>query len=114
MRFPSLFRTPRHQQFHIEPRYYDPVKEEIKERTERIKQEMSGNYEGGSLGKISFKRKSAKKMPSSSLLQLSIAVVLIALTFGWLEFGNDIFYYLMYLALPLYLFYRVRKMRASR
>ena len=63
MRFPSLFRTPRHQKFHIEPRYYDPIKEEIAERTERIRKEMDGEYKGGSAGRISFKRKKPRKHP---------------------------------------------------
>jgi hypothetical protein len=114
MRFPTLFRTPRHQQFHIEPRYYDPIKEQIKERTERIKKEMDGELDENYTSQISFKKRSVKKTPASSLLQLSIAVVLIILTFGWLEFGNLVFEYALYLIIPVYLIYRLRKMRRSR
>ena len=107
-RFPSLFRLPRHQQFHIKPRYYDPVKEEIEERTERIRGEM----EGKSLGtyqptKINFKRK-VESAPSTSLIQLGIAAFLGLLVVGWLQFGGAFFYYLLWIIVPGYLLYRIR------
>ena len=114
MRFPSLFRLPRHQRFHIQPRYYDPVKEEIEERTERIKDEMkSGEARNYQPSKINFKRKT-KKAPATSLMQLFIAASLGGLIFGWLEFGNDIFQVYLIIILGAYLFYRIRKARARR
>ena len=113
-RFPSLFRLPKHQQFHIKPRYYDPVKEEIAERTERIREEMRGK-EGGNYqpSKINFKRK-AQSAPSSSLLQLGIAAVLGLMVMGWLQFGGDFFYYLLWVIVPGYLFYRLRTLRKRK
>lgn len=42
MKVPSLLRIPKHQKFHIQPRYYDPVKEEIEQRISNIKKEMEG------------------------------------------------------------------------
>ena len=114
MRFPSLFRLPRHQQFRIQPRYYDPVKEEIKERTERIRQAMEGGENGEyKPAQISFKRK-ARKAPSTSMLQLSIAVILGMLILGWLEFGNDVFYYMLWLIVPVYLLYRLKTLSKRR
>ncbi len=108
MRFPSLFRLPRHQQFQIQPRYYDPVKEEIDERTRRIKEEMQGREAGTYQStKINFKRKAASA-PSTSLLQLGIAAFLGILIVGWLQFGGDFFYYLLWVIVPAYLFYRLR------
>lgn len=108
MRFPSLFRTPRHQQFHIKPRYYDPVKEEIEERVARIRQEVEGEMPDSSYrSSISFKRKT-KRTQSASFLQLVIAVLLGGMIFGWLEIGNDIFYYLLLVGAPLYLFFRLK------
>lgn len=113
-RFPSLFRLPKHQQFHIQPRYYDPVKEEIAERTERIKGEMKGKETGDyQPSKINFKRKT-KKAPAASLMQLFIAASLGGLVFGWLEFGNDIFQIYLIIILGAYLLYRIRKMKARR
>lgn len=114
MRFPSLFRLPRYQQFEIKPRYYDPIKEEIKERTSRIKNNME-MHEDGDLpsAHISFKRK-ATSAPATSMLQLIIAVALGMLILGWLEFGNNIFYYLLWVIVPSYLFYRLRTFRKRK
>jgi len=113
-RFPSLFRLPKHQQFHIKPRYYDPVKEEIAERTERIREEMTGKETGDyHPSKINFKRK-AKSAPSTSLLQLGIAALLGLMVVGWLQFGGDFFYYMLWVIVPGYLFYRLRSLRGRK
>ena len=55
MKLPSFVRLPGHKKFNITPRYYDPIKEEIVERTEMIRREMSGEEDFG-LGahKITF------------------------------------------------------------
>lgn len=114
MRFPSLFRLPKHQQFRIQPRYYDPVKDEIKERTERIKEEMEGKDAGDYRpSRIEFKRK-AKSAPATSMLQLGIATLLGLMVLGWLQFGNEIFYYLLWIALPVYLLYRLKTLRKRK
>ena len=113
-RFPSLFRLPKHQQFHIKPRYYDPVKEEIQERTERIREEMIGKEHGTyQPSKINFTRKT-KAAPSTSLLQLGIAALLGLMVVGWLQFGGDFFYYLLWIIVPGYLFYRLRTFTRRR
>lgn len=114
MRFPSLFRLPKHQQFVIKPRYYDPVKEEIKERTERIKERMDGQ-EGETLQptKINFKRKT-KPAPATSMIQLGIASLLGLMVLGWLQFGNEIFYYLLWVMVPAYLIYRLKSVRRRK
>jgi hypothetical protein len=113
MRFPSLIRLPRTKQFGIEPRYYDPVKEEIEERTRRIKQEMDAG-EGSDVyvpGRISFERKT-ESVPNASLLQLAIASILGLTVVGWLYLGNDVFYYIAYIAIPIYVYFRfIRRKR---
>lgn len=109
MRFPSFIKVPNYKRFDITPRYYDPIKEEIKERTERIKKELEGSDIDYTPSKISFERKS-KSIPSSSFLQLTIAAVLGLSVVGWLYYGNDVFYAL-WAAVPIYLFYRLRKLR---
>ncbi len=114
MRFPSLFRVPKYQQFEIKPRYYDPVKEEIKERTERIKQEMEGNEMGEYRpAHISFRRKT-RSAPMTSMLQLLIAAVLGMLILGWLQFGNEIFYYALWVIVPGYLLFRLKSLRKRK
>ena len=41
----SLFKDSRHQQFEFHPRYYDPIKEELKERVRRAKLETIDSNE---------------------------------------------------------------------
>jgi len=60
--------------------------------------------------KIEFKRK-AKSASSTSLLQLGIASVLGLLIIGWLQFGSDVFYYILWLLVPAYLLYRLKSFR---
>ena len=106
MRFPSFIKLPRSRAFDFTPRYYDPVKEEIQERTEQIKKEMNGEKTDYVPGKISFERKS-QSIPSASFLQLIIGATLGLMVVGWLYFGNQVFY-LLWLALPIYLFFRLK------
>ncbi len=114
MKFPSIIRLPRHRTFDFSPRYFDPVKDEIEERTARIRREVAAeNRNGTSSGlsgqrfDIKFERKD-KVRASASLLQLIIAATLSILVFGWLYIGNDIWYSL-FLVLPVYLYFRLRK-----
>lgn len=114
MRFPSLFRLPRHQQFRIQPRYYDPVKEEIKERTQRIKEKMEGKADAPyQSSKITFKRKT-KSAPLTSMIQLGIAALLGLMVLGWLQFGNEVFYYVLWIIVPIYLIYRLKSLKRRK
>lgn len=114
MRFPSLFRLPRYQQFQIKPRYYDPIKEEIKNRTERIANSIEDkDSEDYHSANITFKRK-ASSAPATSMLQLIIAVMLGLMILGWLQFGNNIFYYLLWVIVPGYFLYRLRNWRKRK
>lgn len=114
MRFPSLFRLPRYQQFQIKPRYYDPIKEEIKNRTEQIQSSMEneGADEHRSAN-FNFKRRTSSA-PATSMMQLIIAVVLGLMVLGWLQFGNNIFYYLLWVIVPGYFLYRLRTFRKKK
>ena len=107
MRFPSLFRLPRSQQFEIKPRYYDPVKEFVKEREMLAKSRKDSGSED-SAPRIAFNRRQSSAGLSASLLQLIIALLLGSLVVGWLYIGNDIVYFGLLLA-PLYLYFRFRK-----
>ncbi|MFY0598066.1 MAG: hypothetical protein JXR03_00245 [Cyclobacteriaceae bacterium] len=109
MRFTSFVRLPKYKRFDITPRYYDPIKEELAERTERIKAEMNGEDPGYVPSRITFERK-VKPIPSASFLQITIAAVLGLGLVGWMYLGNDILYAL-WAIVPVYLFFRLRKMR---
>ncbi len=112
MKFPSIIRLPRNKSFDFSPRYFDPVKDEIEERTERIKRELAieqkqgTNSTGSRRNTLKFERKEHAKT-SASLLQLVIAATLSLLVFGWLYFGNDVFY-VLFLIFPIYVFFRLR------
>lgn len=113
MKFPSLIRLPSNRKFEITPRHYDPIKEEIEERTSRIKREMESQSGSSEFvpGKITFQRKT-ESVPNASLMQFAIASFLGLLVIGWLYFGNEVFYYVLYAAIPLYVYFRfIRKRR---
>jgi hypothetical protein len=108
MKFPSLFRTPTHKRFHFEPRYYDPIKEDIARRTARIKQEVSGDKNNNYRANISnaFTRKS-RQSNKSGLIQFSLITAMFCTFFGYIYYG-DIALYLVLSLLGLYLLYRFR------
>ena len=109
MKVPSIVRLPKPKKFNFEPRYYDPVKEDIAIRTARIKQEMSQTHQEFVRSNISgsFARRERENR-DISLLQLVLVVFLFGLTFGYIYFGNAVFY-LLWAVVPVYLFFRLRK-----
>ncbi|MEQ9230620.1 MAG: hypothetical protein RIF46_08045 [Cyclobacteriaceae bacterium] len=107
MRFPSLFRLPRSQQFEIKPRYYDPVKEFVEQR-KALANNPSDKDPDFSPDRIRFERRKSSQGLSTSLFQLIIALVLAAGVVGWLFLGNEVLYYSM-LLIPVYLYFRFRK-----
>jgi hypothetical protein len=46
MSFLRVFRTPKHQKFDYKPRYWDPQKEELQERMQKIEDMKRGGIEG--------------------------------------------------------------------
>lgn len=112
MKIPSLFRTPRYQRFRIEPRYYDPVKEEMEEREAAIRQEMMANSESDLNARKSrlsggFKR-ARSSSGSATFMQLIIMVMLSFLIFGYLYLGN-IAVYVFALVGSLLLYLKMRR-----
>jgi hypothetical protein len=117
MNIKGFFKTARYQRFHLEPRYYDPVKEDIQNRTSRIKAEMgltNGDIDPGFRSQIrgSF-RKNMKHTPSkaggqAAMLRIIIFTVLVLLVGGFVYVGTEIFYvFLLYV--PFYLWKKFRK-----
>jgi len=96
MKFPSLFRMPRHQRFKFEPRYYDPIKEDIERRTQEVKAQLSQSQTNNYRTTISnsFERKS-RRGNKTSLFQLVLILVLSISFVGYLYFGPDVLYGLL-------------------
>ena len=116
MKLPSLTKKPRYQRFHVEPRYYDPIKEDIEIRTSRIKAEMGLTDEEVDLGYTSqiagsFRKnmKHAKgKVDQTAMIRLIILIVLVMLVGGFVYIGTEIFY-LGLLYIPFYLWKKFRR-----
>ncbi len=110
-KFPSLIRLPKHKRFNFEPRYYDPIKEDIENRIAQIKSEMGQAEEGEYHSSIqgSFRRSfDSGGTKSPGLIQLLIFTLLFGSFVGWIFYGNVVLYILSAF-IPVYLFLRLRK-----
>lgn len=113
---PTLTRLPKYQRFHIKPRYYDPVKEDIEERTKRIRHEFNGiaeEDEYDTAGNIvgSFKHRMATgrvhREDHTTVLRLLIIMILFGFMVGYIYLGNDVAYGLFIFA-PVYIWFRLK------
>lgn len=118
MKIPSLIKIPKHQRFHIEPRYYDPVKEEIEQKTSRIKKELEleknsteddqNNVRTRMAGTFSSRIAKREKNGSAGLIQFILIVILFISFFGYIYFGNVALYFLG-LVILLFVYMKIRK-----
>jgi hypothetical protein len=109
MKFPSIFRLPSHQRFEIQPRYYDPVKEDIDKRTSRIRQEIKqeqAGHQGESIRDAFKARKNSNR--SADLFQFLMIIIIGVSIGGYLMFGANV-YFALFLLIPLYIFLRRKK-----
>jgi len=94
MKLPSLSKLARHKQFDYQPRYYDPIKEEVQARAERIRQnitqEKTGIYQADSSKIREAFQQSRRKDKQTDMLQLMFVVAFSLLVWGYFEFGNMI------------------------
>ncbi len=113
MKLPSFVKLPRHKKFTITPRYYDPIKEEIMERTKVIERKMSREENfGTSDHKITFGGRSSRG-PNTLRLQVMIGLGLSLGIMGWFYFGNSILN-LLWFFIPIYLIFKFKKKGAKR
>jgi hypothetical protein len=109
MKFPSLSRMPRHKRFNFEPRYYDPIKEDIQNRTERIKGEIKHTSPSAFREHIkSAYANRARREKSTNFMQLLLILILLGSFFGWIFYGNVVLYAFIVI-FPIYIFLRTRK-----
>ncbi len=117
LKLPSLTKKPRYQRFHMEPRYYDPIKEDIANRTARIKAELGmtddDETDFGYSSQISgsFRRnlKHTKgKVDQTSMIRLIVLIALVLLVGGFVYIGTEVFYILL-LYVPFYLWKKIRR-----
>lgn len=119
MKFLSVFtKTPSHHRFNYTPRYYDPLKEEMKEREERIRRELKldkekgpGDYRSRISGSFHAARKRSKQSGGSlnaTLLRFGIILFLVLFIMAYLQWGKVAFYGFA-LFIPLYFYLKLRK-----
>lgn len=110
MKFPSISRIPKHKRFNFEPRYYDPVKEDIRNRTERMKVELKYAEKESYREHIKSAYASrARREQSTNFMQLLLILILLGTFFGWIFYGNKVIYAFIVI-FPLYIFLRTRKL----
>ena len=129
MKFPSIFRTASPNRFDIKPRYYDPVKEELEQRTSRIKKELEAegklgdldeadrlrHYETGIRGAFSqhqgIRPRGNSVLASTAMLRTLIFLILVGGLAGYIYFGPVIFEYLLYIVLIIAVGYFFSKLK---
>jgi len=117
MKLPTIVKLGKYHCFNLTPRHYDPIKEEIEQRTEAIRRQLqeegllkpNENFDPGlssgprSAIRGSFRSRSKAKRASlfdnAGLLRLFIFVILLGGMGGYLYLGNEVLYYLLYLAI---------------
>jgi hypothetical protein len=124
MKFPSLFaKTPQNQRFNYKPRFYDPLKEELKEREERIRKELeleNGVSEDGErsayrsriAGSFQAARKRSKtnanNPPNAALMRTASLLFIVLFLIAYLQWGKPALY-LAFLIVPFYLYAKFKK-----
>ena len=93
MKLPSLLSRPKYKRFEYQPRYYDPIKEDIKRRTDLIKKQLnkkntfsSDNYKSGIPGAFRHGTSPAGKAFN---MQLLIVIFLICDVLLYFYTDND-------------------------
>lgn len=110
MKIPLLSRRVQHKRFNFEPRHYDPVKEDIKNRTARISAEIRQERSTDHSENIRAAFKSAEKRERSiSFTQLFIMFLLLGAVLGWMYYGNTA----IYIFLAIFLLFIYLKSRAK-
>lgn len=114
MKIPSLIKIPQHQRFHIEPRYYDPIKEEVENRERLIIAEINakkkkGTYVPGTRISSGFNRERIKK-DNSGILRFLFVIILFGGTVGYLFFGLIAIYTVFGLGA---LFFIIKRLKSS-
>ncbi|MDI1323754.1 MAG: hypothetical protein PSV36_13480 [Algoriphagus sp.] len=131
MKILSLFRSKTPNRFEIKPRYWDPVKEEIEQRTAFIKRELEAQgkltpeeidikakYETGIRGAFSKNRKSKSFASgsdgSTALIRTFIFLILLGGGGGYIFLGPIIFQYMLIIAALLGVIYFISKRKPKR
>lgn len=111
----SFFKIPSNQKFNYDPRYYDPIREELAERESRIKSELkaeaiereriASRLRGSFRSSFTYESQTNK---NAGLLRIIIISLLTGGIWAYWEFGSQATYFLLIL-LPVYFFLKRAK-----
>lgn len=109
MKLLTIFKTAQNKKFNFTPRYYDPIKEEIKERTNAIRKQLDGTETGIYQSNISkaFTQRS-RRQSSINMMQFLFVIAFIAVAIAYLYYG-PIALYSFLIVLPIYIVIKLRK-----
>ena len=109
MRLPTLTRLPKNKRFNFQPRYYDPIKEELSERTSRIKSELEQSqtvtYRENISAAFRRRRRAERK---SGVMQFGFVIAFVLIFIGYLSFGEKIFFSFIIL-IPIYIWLKLKR-----
>ena len=120
MKILSLFtKAPNYQRFNYTPRFYDPQKEEMKERELRIKRDLEleqgnvgvGAYQSRIPGSFQAARRRSKATSDtlqSNLLRFGILLFIVLFLIAFLQWGRVAMYSFIPFV-PLYLYFKFRR-----
>jgi hypothetical protein len=125
MKFISLFtKAPQHQRFNYTPRFYDPKKEEMKEREEKIRRELerekgslpagdAGDYRSRISGSFQAARRRSKTSsePNAVMIRLGVLLFIVFFLMAFLTWGKPAIYSL-FLFVPIYFYLKFKKRSA--
>ena len=103
MKLPSIINIPAYQRFKFEPRFYDPIKDDIDGRRKRIRRQIDGDKRRGTdSSRTRLEGSFARRVPhvgKSSFLRLIVGAILFSGVVGYLFYGNIALYITMALVL---------------
>lgn len=126
MKIISLFtKAPQHHRFNYTPRYYDPAKEEMQERVQRIQQEIDRErgiktetqegYRSRIAGSFQAARKCSKpsQEKQSVLMRFGIILFMVLFLVAFLQWGKPALYGAMAFV-PVYLYVKFRGLNKNQ
>jgi hypothetical protein len=124
MKIISIFtKAPQHQKFNYRPRYYDPAKEEMQEREERIRKEIErekgvaqadGGYRTRIAGSFQAARKRSKPTAQTStvIMRFGVLLFMVLVLIAFLQWGKPALYGAM-VFIPVYLYMKFKGIKKS-
>lgn len=107
LKIKSPTKTTKNKKFGYEPKYLDRQQEAIKERVAASEERTSNRFEGAF-------QSSKKRNHHRNLFVLLMMTTLVVSIFGYLQTDNRKFFNLLYLLIPLIVWYRIKLLNKNK